>query len=202
MKYQLPLLSYDYNALEPYISQEMLKIHHDKHHKAYVDGLNNAVERLNDMRTSGDYSLIKHWERELAFNGSGHILHSMYWNNLAPAGTKMDIAGTLMSQIQIDFGSFDTLKSQFSAASVAVEASGWAVLGWSPLLKKLFILQSEKHQNLTLWGIEPLLILDVWEHAYYIQYQNKRADYVNGFWNIVNFEEVSSRFENAICKTF
>jgi len=198
MKYELPKLPYNYNALEPYISGELLKIHHDKHHQAYVDGLNKALDKFEEMRANGDYSLIKHWEREIAFNGSGHILHTLYWDNMAPAGTKNGISKELKDQIKKDFKSVDILKAQFIAAAVAVEASGWAILGWSPELDRLVTLQCEKHQNLSVWGVVPILILDVWEHAYYLDYQNKRADYVNAWWNIVNFEEVNSRFESVM----
>lgn len=200
MKYELPPLKYGYNALEPYLSEEMLKIHHDKHHQAYVDGLNKAMEKLEEMRNSGDYSLIKHYERELAFNGAGHVLHSLYWENMAPEGQKKDVPKELKDRIEKDFGSFDAFKAQFTAAAVAVEASGWEILCWSPELQRLIILQCEKHQDLTVWGVLPLLILDVWEHAYYLKYQNRRADYVNAWWNIVNWEAVGQRYNKAVGK--
>jgi Fe-Mn family superoxide dismutase len=174
----------------------LLKIHHDKHHQAYVDGVNKAMDKLEEMRGNGDYSLIKHYERELAFNGSGHVLHTLYWENMAPAGEKKELSKELISQIENDFKSFDVFKAQFTAAAVAVEASGWEILGWSPHIGRLVMLQCEKHQNLSVWGVIPLLILDVWEHAYYLNYQNKRADYVNAWWNIVNWEKVSERFKN------
>ncbi len=197
MEHKLPELPYDYNALEPYYDEQTVKIHHDLHHKSYVDGLIKAEQQLAQARQQNDYSLIKHWEKELAFHGSGHILHTLFWENMAPTG-QVGPAHELMDQIQNDFGSFDAFKKQFSAASAAVEGSGWAVLGWNPIFQQLVILQAEKHQNLTLWGIAPLLVLDVWEHAYYLKYQNRRAEFISAWWNIVNWQEVDQRFIKAV----
>lgn len=198
MQYTLPKLPYEYDALEPYLDQETLKIHHDKHHKGYVDGLNKAMEALNKARENNDFSLIKHYERELAFNGSGHILHTLYWENMCPDPKKKP-SGDLMKQIEKDFGSYENFKTQFTKAAAAVEGSGWAILAYHPLLCRLDILQCEKHQNLTVWMCQPILILDVWEHAYYIKYQNKRADFIEAFWNICNWEKVEARFDHC-CK--
>lgn len=193
MAHQLPELPYPYNALEPYYDEETVRIHHDAHHKAYVDGLNNAEAKLAEAREKGDFSLVKHWERELAFQGSGHLLHTLFWNNMAPkAGGNP--TGAILDQINQDFGSFDSFKKQFSAAAVAVEGSGWTLLVWNPEFKKLEILQAEKHQNLTQWGAIPLLTIDVWEHAYYLKYQNKRAAWVEAWWNLVNWKDVNIRF--------
>lgn len=196
MAHTLPALPYEYNALEPHYDEQTVRIHHDMHHKAYVDGLNNAEAKLEEARKSGDYSLIKHYERELAFHGSGHILHTLFWENLTPNQEKP--TGAVMDQISQDFVSFDSFKKEFSAAAVAVEGSGWAILCWNPLFKKLVILQAEKHQNLTQWGVIPLLILDVWEHAYYLKYQNKRAAFVEAWWNIVNWKVVEERYTKAV----
>ncbi|MCX7921198.1 MAG: superoxide dismutase [Clostridia bacterium] len=197
MAHTLPELPYPYNALEPHYDEQTVRIHHDMHHKAYVDGLNNAEAKLAEAREKGDFSLIKHWERELAFHGSGHILHTLFWENMSPANTgKPD--NTLADRLNQDFKDLDTFKKQFSAAAVAVEGSGWAVLCWNPMFHKLEILQVEKHQNLTQWGVIPLLILDVWEHAYYLKYQNKRAAFIEAWWNIVNWEVVNDRFSKAV----
>jgi Fe-Mn family superoxide dismutase len=193
LAHTLPELPYAYNALEPYYDEQTVRLHHDMHHKSYVDGLNNAEAKLSAARESGDFSLIKHWERELAFHGSGHILHTLFWENLAPAGSG-EPSGDLLTQINTDFKDFASFKSQFSAAAVAVEGSGWTILVWNPLFNKLEILQCEKHQNLTQWGVIPLLILDVWEHAYYLKYQNRRGEFVNAWWNIVNWATVAKRF--------
>jgi superoxide dismutase, Fe-Mn family len=199
MPYELPLLPYAYNALEPHIDEATLHLHHDKHHKAYVDGLNNAEAKLADAREKGDFALIKHWMRELAFHGSGHILHTLYWNTMLGAGSGGGgkPSGALLAQMEKDFGSLELFIKQFSAAAIAVEGSGWAVLVISPLSKKLEILTTEKHQNLTQWGAIPILTADVWEHAYYLKYQNKRADYIAAWWNVVNWTEVARLHSQA-----
>lgn len=194
-KHQLPALPYEYNALEPHMDEATVRLHHDKHHQAYVDGLNKAEEQLAEARAKGDFGLVKHWEKELAFHGSGHILHTLYWENMTPNGGG-EPTGETAKQITQDFGSFDSFKKQFSAAAGAVEGSGWAILVWVPSFNKLEILQVEKHQNLTQWGAIPLLTIDVWEHAYYLKYQNKRADFIAAWWNLVNWADVEKRFNN------
>lgn len=196
MKHELPALPYAYNALEPHYDEQTVKLHHDMHHKAYVDGLNNAEAKLAEAREKGDFALVKHWERELAFHGSGHLLHSLFWDNMTPAGGG-PASGAVAEQINSDFGGYDAFKKQFSAAAVAVEGSGWAVLCWNPVFNSLVILTAEKHQNLTQWGVTPLLTVDVWEHAYYLKYQNKRAAWVEAWWNLVNWDDVNKRFSAA-----
>ena len=197
MKHELPALPYDYNALEPHYDEQTVKLHHDAHHKAYVDGLNNAEAKLLEAREKGDFALVKHWERELAFHGSGHILHTLFWDNMAPQGGG-PATGLVAEEINKYFGSFDTFKKQFSAAAVAVEGSGWTLLCYNPIFKKLEILTAEKHQNLTQWGVVPLLALDLWEHAYYLKYQNKRAAFVEAWWNLVNWEDVNRRLADCL----
>jgi Fe-Mn family superoxide dismutase len=198
-KYELPPLPYAYNALEPHIDEQTMRLHHDKHHQGYVDGLNKAEQMLEQARESGDLALIKHWSREAAFNGSGHFLHSIFWSNMAPAssGGGGEPTGGLASLIARDFGSFAAFKAQFSAAAKAVEGSGWALLVWDPRHDHLQVLQSEKHQNLTQWGVIPLLVLDVWEHAYYLKYQNNRGAYVDAWWNVVNWADAAERLKAA-----
>jgi len=191
--YELPPLPYPYDALEPYIDQETLKIHHTKHHAGYVKGLNAALEKLEEARKNDDYSTIKYWSRQLAFNGSGHVLHTLYWQNMSADGGEP--AGPLAEAIQRDFGSVDAFLKQFAAATGAVEGSGWGALAYEPMAGKLMVLQVEKHQDLTVWGATPLLICDVWEHAYYLKYQNRRKDYIDGFLKIVNWDAVSERFK-------
>jgi len=195
-KHELPPLPYACNALEPYMDEQTVKLHHDMHHKAYVDGLNNAEAKLEAAREAGDYALIKHWSRELAFHGSGHILHSIFWTNLGPNGGG-EPTGALAGAILKAFGSCERFKAQLVAATVAVEGSGWGVLAYLPEQDRLVILQAEKHQDLTQWGAVPLLVLDVWEHAYYLKYQNRRAEYVNNLFKIINWEDVAARFEKA-----
>jgi len=195
-KHELPPLPYAYDALEPHYDGETVRLHHDAHHKAYVDGLNNAEAKLAEAREKGDFALIKHWEREAAFHGSGHLLHSLFWQNLKPGGGG-PATGELAAGIEADFGGFEAFKKQFSAAAAAVEGSGWALLCWSPDFGKLVILTAEKHQNLTQWGVIPLLALDVWEHAYYLKYRNKRAAFIEAWWNLVNWEDVNGRYLKA-----
>jgi superoxide dismutase, Fe-Mn family len=196
MKHELPDLPYGYDALEPHYEERTLRLHHGAHHKAYVDGLNNAEAKLREAREKGDFALVKHWERELAFHGSGHILHSIFWENMAP-GAGGPAVGAIAAQIDADFGSFAAFKAQFTAAAAVVEGSGWAVLAWNPIFGKLDIFTAEKHQNLTQWGVYPLLVLDVWEHAYYLQYQNKRPAFIEAWWNLVNWENVNLRFNGG-----
>lgn len=192
----LPPLPYAYNALEPYIDEETMRLHHDKHHQSYVDGLNTAEKKLLEARKTGDFALVKHWERELAFNGAGHYLHTIFWNVMAPhAGGEP--TGIAAEQIRKDFGSFDAFKKQFSQAAEKVEGGGWAIWVWSPRSHRTEILTAEKHQNLSQWDVIPLLALDVWEHAYYLKYQNKRADYIEAWWNLVNWKYVNDRLAAA-----
>jgi len=190
-------LPYPYDALEPYCDETTVRLHHDVHHKGYVDGFNHTNGKLAKARDERDFSLIKHWERELAYHSSGHILHTLFWENMCPGGGKT-AQGSLAERITKDFGSFENFKKQFTAAAVAVEGSGWSLLVWSPFFKELEILQAENHQNLTQWGVIPLLTIDVWEHAYYLKYQNKRADWVEAWWNLVNWEDVLKRYEDNV----
>lgn len=192
MKHTLPALPYAYNALEPHYDEVTLRLHHGKHHQAYVDGLNKAEDKLQEARTSGDFALVKHWERELAFHGSGHLLHSLFWANMAPNG-QGEPQGELLELINESFGSLEAFKKQFSAAAAAVEASGWALLVQSTELDGLRVLTVEKHQDITLIGAIPLLTVDVWEHAYYLKYQNRRAEWIAAWWNIVNWDDVAAR---------
>lgn len=194
--HSLPELSYPYNALEPYISEEIMRLHHGKHHLSYVNGLNNAELNLKKAREINEFSLIKHWSRELAFHGSGHYLHTIFWKNMSPTGGGTP-QGPLKEEIENYFGSFPNFQKHFSEAAKQVEGSGWALLVWSPMARHLEVLQTERHMLLTQWNTIPLLVLDVWEHAYYLQYKNKRAEYVENWWNIVNWHDVGMRFEKA-----
>ena len=194
-EYVLPPLPYAYNALEPAIDEETMKLHHDKHHAGYVKGLNKALADLAAARSGGEFGAIKAISRDLAFNGSGHLLHCMFWTNMAPVsdGGGGELSAGLATALSASFGSDQGFREQFSAAAGKVEGSGWAILAWEPLGRKLVVLQAEKHQNLTMWGVTPLLVLDVWEHAYYLKYQNRRADYIKAWWDIVNWDDVSKR---------
>ena len=194
--HQLPKLPYAYDALEPVIDEQTLRLHHDKHHAGYVRGLNNAEKKLEEARRDDDFGLIKHWEREAAFHGSGHILHTIYWENLSPEGGGMP-EGRLAAAVEKEFGSFDAFKNQMIAATMSVEGSGWGVFGYQSLFNGLVILQAEKHQNLAQWGAVPLLVIDVWEHAYYLKYQNRRAEYVKNIFDIIHWKWVSERFDRT-----
>jgi Fe-Mn family superoxide dismutase len=192
----LPPLPYAYEALEPAIDAETMHLHHDKHFAAYTNGLNAAQKQLEDFRAKGDFPQIQYWENQLAFQGSGYFLHLVFFSNLAPAGSTK-LAAELEAALKADFGSVDAFKAQFTAAALTVEGSGWAILGWQPFGRKLVILQAEKHQNLTQWGVVPILALDVWEHAYYLKYKNMRADYIKAWWTVVNWDNVGKRVAAA-----
>jgi len=194
--YELPPLDYDYAALEPHYSARMLELHHDKHHKAYVDGVNSTLEKLAGARESGDLSAIVGLEKTLAFNLSGHVLHTIFWKNLSPTGGDRP-SGELGAAIDDQFGSFDKLQQQLSQAASTVQGSGWAALTWEPLGERLFTEQIYDHQGNTGQGGVPLLVIDAWEHAYYLQYENRRADYVKAIWNIIDWSDVAARFARA-----
>ncbi len=195
-EYTLPPLAYDYKALEPYIDEQTMRLHHDKHHNGYVKGLNKATKKVKEAIETNDFSLIKHWERELAFHGSGHFLHTIFWNIMGPNQGKR--SKKLNKYIDDSFGSFENFKKYFFSASKSVEGSGWGILAYQKPADKLVILQAEKHHNLTQWVSIPILVIDVWEHAYYLNYQNKRGDYVNAFMNVINWEAVSKRLNDLI----
>jgi len=191
--HRLPPLPYPYNALEPVLSSTTLTIHHDRHHRSYVEGLNKAELELAEARRRRDFRLVKHWERELAFNGSGHILHSIYWAVMTYPGSGGQPGPETQRQMNAYFGSAQAFMEQFTAAAIKVEASGWGVLIWQPAFGHLEILAAENHQNQAQWGGIPVLVVDSWEHAYYLDYQNRREDYVNAWWQLVNWPEVEKR---------
>ncbi len=195
-EYTLPQLPYAYDALEPHYSAKALEIHHTRHHAGYVRGLNKALAALSAARTASDYSSIKKLSRNLAFHGSGHVLHSLFWHSMTPGGA--EVPDTLAAALKRDFGSVQAAKAQFAAASKKVEASGWGMLAYEPIGDKLMILQAEKHQNLAVWGVVPLLVCDVWEHAYYLQYANKRGGWVDSFMKLANWQFAAERYEAAI----
>jgi superoxide dismutase, Fe-Mn family len=194
--YTLPDLPYDYGALEPHYSAKMLELHHDKHHAAYVKGLNDTMEQLAEARDKGDFTSIVGLEKSHAFNLSGHVLHSLFWTNLSPDGGGKP-AGELAAAIDENFGSFDAFKAQLTSATTTVQGSGWGVLAWEPLGKRLYVEQVYDHQgNVGQSGVN-LLVFDAWEHAFYLQYLNVKADYVKALWEIVNWDDVASRFASG-----
>jgi len=196
MAHELPALPYPYEALEPHIDAQTMKLHHDIHHLGYVKGLNAAEEKLAATRESGDLALTKHWERELAFHGAGHFLHCIFWNNMSPNGGG-EPSGKLMDSINKKFGNFQKFMSHFKAAGAQVEGSGWVLLVKNMMTKDLEILTAEKHQDLSQWVSAPLLVCDVWEHAYYLKYQNRRAEYLEAFTKVINWNDVSDRYNSC-----
>jgi len=195
-KYTLPELPYAYDALEPLYEQRTLRIHHDKHHAGYVKGLNAAVDKLAAARAAGELGEVKALSRDLAFNGSGHVLHSLFWRSMTPGGAGPDAA--FAAALADRFGSVDAFTRQFAAAAKAVEASGWGVLAFEPLSARMLVLQAEKHQDLTAWGAVPLLVCDVWEHAYYLQYTSDRAAWVDNFMKLADWSFAGRR--HAACR--
>ena len=193
-EYVLPPLPYPKNALDGYLSAEILEIHHDKHHAGYVKGLNDAVAGLAAARQKNDFTQVKALERSLAFNGSGHVLHSLYWNSMSPNGGG-EPKGALQAAIVASFGSVDAFRKQFAAATKAAEASAWGVLAYEPLGDRLVVIAPENHQNMSFQGAQPLLCCDVWEHAYYLRYKNDRATYVDRFFEVVNWDYADKRLQ-------
>ena len=198
--YTLPELPYDYAALEPHISARIMELHHSKHHAAYVAGANTALEHMAEARSSNSFATINKLEKDLAFHLGGHINHSIFWTNLSADGHDGP-TGELAAAITEFFGSFDAFKAHFSAASLGIQGSGWGILSWDPVGARLIIQQLFDQQANTAQGTIPLLQLDMWEHAFYLDYQNVKADYVAAFWNIINWENVASRFEAARAHT-
>ncbi|MEQ8882729.1 MAG: superoxide dismutase [Cyclobacteriaceae bacterium] len=194
-KYVLPPLPYAYDALEPYIDEQTMRLHHDKHHQGYVNGLNKANKKIQESIGSGDFDVIQHWEREIAFNGAGHFLHSLFWHAMTPEKTKR--SASLNEYINQAFYSFDNFKNYFIESTTKVAGSGWGILAYQRPADKLVILQVENHQKLSQWLVTPILMVDVWEHAYYLKYQNKRKEYLEAFFNVTNWDEVSRLLDRA-----
>jgi Fe-Mn family superoxide dismutase len=194
--YDLPELEYDFSALEPHLSARVLELHHDKHHAAYVAGANTALEKLAEARESGNFATINQLQKNVAFHVSGHVLHSLLWKNMSPDGGGAP-EGELAAAITDSFGSFDGFRKQFDEAANGVQGSGWAALAWEPTGGLLVIEQVYDHQSNLAQGAPPLLVLDMWEHAYYLQYENVKGDWVKAFWNVVNWPDVSARFAST-----
>jgi Fe-Mn family superoxide dismutase len=197
--YSLPDLPYAYNALEPFISEAQLRLHHDKHHAAYVNGANAILERLDKARQAGTDVDQKATLKELSFQAGGHVLHSLFWQNMAPAAkTGKEPDGALADALKNEFGSIERFKKEFSAAAASTEGSGWAALAWCGMTGRLLIMQIEKHNVNVYPHLRILMVLDVWEHAYYLDYKNERPKFVEAFWNIVNWDEINKRLEAII----
>jgi Fe-Mn family superoxide dismutase len=194
--YTLPDLPFDPSALEPWYSAEIVELHHGKHHAAYVTGANATVDKLAEARADADFATINQLEKNLAFNLSGHILHSIFWTNLSPDGGG-EPEGELAAAIDEDFGSFAGFRAHLTAATVGVQGSGWGALAFDPLAGRLVVQQIFDHQDNLAIASVPLFVIDAWEHAYYLQYRNVRADFVEAVWHLVNWSDVATRFDAA-----
>ncbi|MCJ7559684.1 superoxide dismutase [Candidatus Bathyarchaeota archaeon] len=194
--FSLPKLPYDYNALAPYMSEEQLKLHHDKHHQAYVNGANAIFEKLDKARKENMDLDMKSTLKELSFHIGGHLLHSTFWENMAPPGKGGGKpSGAIADVIMKEFGSFERFKKEFSQAATSVEGSGWAALAMQQCVDRPLIMQIEKHNVNVYPAFRLLMVLDVWEHAYYLDYKNDRAKFVEGFWNVVNWDYVNKIYK-------
>ncbi len=194
--YSLPDLPYDYGALAPHIAGEIMELHHSKHHQTYVGALNQTLDKLATARDTGDYGAIVGLEKTLAFNLGGHVNHSTFWTNLSPDGGDKP-TGELAAALDEHFGNFDAFRAHFTAAATTIQGSGWAILGWDTLGKRLLIHQLYDQQANLPAGQIPLVLLDMWEHAFYLQYRNVKPDYVKAWWNVVNWADAEARFEAA-----
>jgi Fe-Mn family superoxide dismutase len=195
-KYTLPELGYDYSALEPSISARIMELHHSKHHAAYVAGINSALDALEEARAKNDFTWINKLQKDVAFHLGGHINHSIFWKNLAPANTDRP-EGELAAAIEEFFGSFEAFQAHFNASAMGIQGSGWSFLAWDAVGQRLIIEQLYDQQGNIAVATTPLLMLDMWEHAFYLDYQNVKGDYVKAFWNIINWADVQARFVAA-----
>jgi Fe-Mn family superoxide dismutase len=195
-EYTLPDLPYDYGALEPHVSGQIMELHHSKHHQTYVTALNGVIGKLAEARSSGSFDAIVGLEKTLAFNLGGHVNHSIFWQNLSADGGDKP-SGDLASAIDNEFGSFDAFQAHFTAAATTIQGSGWAILGWDTLGSRLLVHQLYDQQANLPAGQIPLVMLDMWEHAFYLQYKNVKPDYVKAWWNLVNWADAQARFDAA-----
>ena len=195
--YELPELGFKYDALEPALSAEIVEVHYCKHHQAYVDGANQALGDLAEERERGDSGHLNELQKDLAFNVSGHVLHSLFWRNLMPSkGAGPD--SFLSGYVKRAFGDLEAMEEQFRSAGSSVQGSGWAALAWDPVGQLLVVEQIHDHQNNTVVGAVPLLVMDMWEHAYYLQYRNEKKRWIDAFWSLINWQEVSGHLRHAL----
>ena len=189
-------LPYNTDHLEPYMDEETLHLHHTFHHGGAVKGANKDIEMIKSVMNSGDLTLADHWTKKLSFHLCSHILHSIFWTNLA--NKKSQPTGDLLKKIEKDFGSTNKMQGMIAKISKSIEGSGWGILAYQPYSDNLVVLQCENHHKLTVWGAVPLLVIDVWEHAYYLKYKNKRGDFVDALMNIINWDNVAQRYDIAL----
>jgi Fe-Mn family superoxide dismutase len=198
--YQLPELPYDFNALEPVISAQIMELHYTKHHKAYITNLNTALEKYHEAETKNDVAAMIALQQAIKFNGGGHINHSFFWTILAPEskGGGQGLKGELLREIEKEFGSLDLFKQKFNSMTTAIQGSGWGWLGFNKELKRLEIATTANQDPLSSLRLVPILGVDVWEHAYYLQYKNLRADYVSAIWQVFNWKQIEEKYAKAI----
>jgi Fe-Mn family superoxide dismutase len=194
--YTLPDLPYDPGALEPHISGRIMELHHDKHHAGYVKGANETLEKLHGMRGKGDFSLVSMLEKSLAFHVSGHVLHSLFWTNLSPDGGG-DPDGDLADLLDQTFGGVTAFRQQMTEAASTLQGSGWALASWEPVAGRIVVQQVFDHQGNHGQGTVPLLAIDGWEHAWYLQYENRKAEFFDAVWNVVDWDDVAARLDAA-----
>lgn len=195
----LPPLAYAYDALEPHLDAATMELHHGKHHLGYVTGYNKAMEGLAHARETGDYALAEHLGRKMAFHGAGHVLHCLFWATMSPGGGGAP-SGELAKAIDASFGSFERMKAQFGASTGAIEGSGWGIVSLNRGNGRLVINHVQNHHLMTTWSDVALLPLDVWEHAYYLRYQNRRGDYIKAWWNVVDWARVGQLYAATMAK--
>lgn len=194
--YSLPDLPYDPGALEPHVSGRIMELHHDKHHATYVKGANTALDKLHELRGKGDFTAISMLEKNLAFNVSGHVLHSVFWTNLSPDGGG-EPTGELATLMEETFGGFPAFRAQMNEAAATIQGSGWALASWEPVAARVVIQQVYDHQGNHGQGTTPLLAIDAWEHAYYLQYENEKTKFFEAIWNVVNWDDLARRLAEA-----
>lgn len=196
--YKMIKLPYSYDNFEPIISKETMKNHYEILYKGYSDKLNATLSKINNARNNNDYTNIKCLKKELSFQGSGAILHEMFFENITPSKTK--ISKELITRINNNFNNFNNFINEFIETSTNIEGSGWTILGYTKALDKLLILQCEKHQDLSIWDFDPILVIDIWEHAYYLDYQTKKKEYIKNIFQFINWEIVDTRLKNSLTK--
>lgn len=189
-------LPYSENFLEPYMDSETLHLHFTFHHGGATKAANTDLKKIREAIDSNNLETVDYWTKKLSYHLSSHILHSIFWTNLTNKATAP--TGDLLKRIENDFGSYDKLKAYLAQTSKNVDGNGWGILGYQPYTDKLTILQCENHEKLTQWGVIPLLVIDVWEHSYYLKYKNKRGDFVDALFNIINWDNSAQRLDEAI----
>lgn len=194
---KLPPLGYDLDALEPAYSQEALEIHYKRHHQGYVNSGNDVLDAIDDARASKKMKHVRQLQKDFAFNLSGHIMHSLFWKNMSPVIGESRMPDALGHCVKECFGGTDELREHFLAAGISIQGSGWAALCWQPVTQSLVVEQILDHQDNFVVGGTPILVMDMWEHAFYLQYRNEKKRWANAFWTLVNWGDVDANLDKA-----